>query len=691
MGWGGLHDDVDGGFFRCAATRDWQEPRQEKLLDVNASLLRTLRRGRRRRSRIARYRERAADVARYVQTWLADPVDGGWSGSQQADRDYYARTPDERRAAVTARRSTTCSTPAWNAQMVSATLRAAELLDDTGARRVRAEVARAAGRRLLQPGRGHRALPRRRRPSVRGLLDDQVAMAAAHLDAHAATGNIVYEMMAQELAHYAVRMMWDEQDGGFFDRVGPRAAERVGLMRERLQALCRQLRRRPRAQAAGRSQRRSRFRRAGRRPRSPPWRRWPRIRAPWPRTTLLAAAPGSDWRERRLRALNRRAPNPEPTDLSKLSEQNDYARSVAALKNLATELRIDSIQSTTEAGSGHPTTCMSAAEIVATLFFGEMRFDPRESAESRQRSLRAVEGACRADSLRGVGARRALSARGPPQAAPHRLGSRRASDAAAVVCRRRDRIARPGHLRGRRHGAQRAPHRIRLPDLRAARRRRDGGRLGVGGGRRRALSQARQPLRHRRRQRARPEPAHAVRASHGRDCGALERVRLAHADRGRPRRRGAAPCVCRRARREEQPDDDSGAHDQGQGRRVGRRQGRLARQGVQERRGGRQGHRRAQGAACSRRCLRRAPRFRRRHRKQRAGPLRRTIRRWPRRRTSPASRWRRAKRGERRWPRSAPSTRASSRSTPTSRTRRSAIGSRRRSPIASTRTSSPSR
>jgi transketolase len=52
--------------------------------------------------------------------------------------------------------------------------------------------------------------------------------------------------------------------------------------------------------------------------------------------------------------------------------------SAAALKNLAAELRIDSILSTTEAGSGHPTSCMSAAEIVATLFFGEMRFDPKD-------------------------------------------------------------------------------------------------------------------------------------------------------------------------------------------------------------------------------------------------------------------------------------------------------------------------
>lgn len=45
------------------------------------------------------------------------------------------------------------------------------------------------------------------------------------------------------------------------------------------------------------------------------------------------------------------------------------------LQNVATRLRIDSITSTTAAGSGHPTSCMSAAEIVAALFFGEMRYE----------------------------------------------------------------------------------------------------------------------------------------------------------------------------------------------------------------------------------------------------------------------------------------------------------------------------
>src|SRR4030095_8154738 len=51
--------------------------------------------------------------------------------------------------------------------------------------------------------------------------------------------------------------------------------------------------------------------------------------------------------------------------------------SVQALRNAATQLRIDSVRSTSEAGSGHPTTCLSAADIVATLFFSEMRYDPK--------------------------------------------------------------------------------------------------------------------------------------------------------------------------------------------------------------------------------------------------------------------------------------------------------------------------
>src|SRR6185369_5074031 len=47
------------------------------------------------------------------------------------------------------------------------------------------------------------------------------------------------------------------------------------------------------------------------------------------------------------------------------------------LKGIANQLRIHSIAATTAAGSGHPTSCCSAADVMAALFFGQMRFDPK--------------------------------------------------------------------------------------------------------------------------------------------------------------------------------------------------------------------------------------------------------------------------------------------------------------------------
>ncbi|MBI2461044.1 MAG: transketolase [Candidatus Rokubacteria bacterium] len=48
------------------------------------------------------------------------------------------------------------------------------------------------------------------------------------------------------------------------------------------------------------------------------------------------------------------------------------------LEDVATRLRIHSIRATTAAGSGHPTSCCSAADLVAALFFDTMRLDPRD-------------------------------------------------------------------------------------------------------------------------------------------------------------------------------------------------------------------------------------------------------------------------------------------------------------------------
>ncbi len=232
MGWSPLHDERDGGFFRSCRNRDWSVPEPEKLLEVNAALLglyldgfETL--------QLARYGERAEDVLRYVQTWLADPVDGGWAGSQRVDPDDASGgSPGGGLATVTAPSIDRTLYTGWNAAMASAALRAGRVLDDAAL----SEFAIRSLERIVElcylPGAGmahyHDGAPR-----IRGLLGDQIAMAEAQLDAFEATGDVVYRMLAEELVLHALRTLWDDSDGGFFDRTADPQGD-VGFLRDPL-------------------------------------------------------------------------------------------------------------------------------------------------------------------------------------------------------------------------------------------------------------------------------------------------------------------------------------------------------------------------------------------------------------------------------------------------------------------------
>src|SRR6266542_2636271 len=55
----------------------------------------------------------------------------------------------------------------------------------------------------------------------------------------------------------------------------------------------------------------------------------------------------------------------EGEDMDKVQEWNE----------LAAQLKVDSIRASTAAGSGHPTSSMSAAHLVAVLFADHLRFD----------------------------------------------------------------------------------------------------------------------------------------------------------------------------------------------------------------------------------------------------------------------------------------------------------------------------
>jgi transketolase len=64
--------------------------------------------------------------------------------------------------------------------------------------------------------------------------------------------------------------------------------------------------------------------------------------------------------------------------LAAKSAPDRRAEQIEPLRRVARKLRRLVIQMTTAAGSGHPTSCMSCADIVAALFFRHMRWDPTD-------------------------------------------------------------------------------------------------------------------------------------------------------------------------------------------------------------------------------------------------------------------------------------------------------------------------
>ena len=193
MGWGPLYDEEHGGFYRCAGAADWTAPHREKLLATNAALLDLyLHAG------VVlgdeRWFARAVDLVQYINVALA-ASNGAWRASEDAEPGRQFSD--------------------GNALAASAMLRAAGIFQDDALGKRALDALERVLLASYKPGHGvaHSAA------GVRGLLADQVAMAAANLDAWESTGNVVYRMMAEELMHYALRTMWDGSGGGFFDRV----------------------------------------------------------------------------------------------------------------------------------------------------------------------------------------------------------------------------------------------------------------------------------------------------------------------------------------------------------------------------------------------------------------------------------------------------------------------------------------
>jgi uncharacterized protein YyaL (SSP411 family) len=240
MAEGGLYDEVEGGFFRYATKRDWTVPHYEKMLEDNARLAslyleaslpaedddlgdREL------------YRRVAGGTIDYLLATLWRDDVPALGGSQDADEHYYLLDADGRSALPAPFVDPTVYVD-WNALAARALLRAAPVLG-------RPELAGRALQLLAHlhtaarrgDAMAHFMLPGGSAGEGAPLLGDQVAVAAAFLDAYESAADRRWLRRARGLADWMCEHLC-APDGRLVDRLAL-PGESAGLLAQPVPAL----------------------------------------------------------------------------------------------------------------------------------------------------------------------------------------------------------------------------------------------------------------------------------------------------------------------------------------------------------------------------------------------------------------------------------------------------------------------
>jgi uncharacterized protein YyaL (SSP411 family) len=195
MAKGGLYDKVEGGFFRYATKPDWSEPHFEKMLEVNACLIRNYADA----SQVFNSNEYLAVVResiRFVQARLYDPASGALYGSQDADESYYNK--QERKGLRPPFVDTTTYADA-SSLMISALIAAYNATGEALYLDMAVKSAEFLLRNVSAGDEGVFHAFRNGAPSLKGLLSDNALFGSAMLDLYNTTGERRYLRTAQEI------------------------------------------------------------------------------------------------------------------------------------------------------------------------------------------------------------------------------------------------------------------------------------------------------------------------------------------------------------------------------------------------------------------------------------------------------------------------------------------------------------
>jgi uncharacterized protein YyaL (SSP411 family) len=210
MSEGEIYDRVEGGFFRYATGSDWSAPHYEKMLDLNAALIRNY------ASAYmvfgsSNYKTVLNKTITYIEKNLYDGKAGAFYGSQDADEEYYGRSE---RAGLKPPHVDGTIYADSNAQMITGLIVAYGATNENRLIRMAKRAADFIMKNLYSDNEGiyHYYFGQKH---LSGLLSDNVLFGLALIDLYNVTGEKRYIIRAEDLSRLIINRFYDKTNGRF--------------------------------------------------------------------------------------------------------------------------------------------------------------------------------------------------------------------------------------------------------------------------------------------------------------------------------------------------------------------------------------------------------------------------------------------------------------------------------------------
>jgi len=216
----GIYDPVEGGFFRYATRRDWSVPHYEKILDVNAELIKLYLHAYN-ITKEKKYKEIAEKSLQYVINNLYDKNEGGFYGSQDAGHEiYYRQKPEERfnNSKEPKPRIDKTKYADLNGPMIITFFYASEVLNNKTYKDIAVRSADFFKNKMLTENGILHFDDDEHGAQLNGLLLDNAKMGYAFAYAYRQTGDESYKITSIKLANFSLKRLYDAKTGAFFER-----------------------------------------------------------------------------------------------------------------------------------------------------------------------------------------------------------------------------------------------------------------------------------------------------------------------------------------------------------------------------------------------------------------------------------------------------------------------------------------